>query len=138
MTYNTPTQEQFDIVINKFKKIIEAYPQGQVKMTNVGIHKCGTPMCHAGWYALASDIKGHYQNGTSQMTQDLGFDFTYQLKAWAHENRRIWGNKEGFNMFNEPQAFNGLENLKRDDKFGLQIIVDHWEGVKQRALEHGN
>ena len=69
-----------------------------------------------------------YEHGAKRIAQDLGFRGKQDLKNWAHNNPKLWGNKYGFNMFTSQQAFNGV------NKGGLTLnnIVKHWRNVADR------
>lgn len=126
-----PTQEQFTIVIGKFEKILEKYPKAQVQMEQCIIKDMGFPKCHIGWFAYINDIHTLF-NADKLLCQDLGVD---DIRFWAHNNPKIWGNEQGSRMYWEPSAF-GLDNHLVT--FPLQHIIDHWKGVKERALQHEN
>jgi hypothetical protein len=92
------------------------------------VYECGSAMCHGGWYAI---IRGanYYLTGAGLLAQDLGFAYSRGLEDWAALNPKIWGNKNGGSMFCSSSAF--CKNAHITD---LSQIIDHWKGVKKRAL----
>jgi len=132
----TPTQEQFQVVIDNLEKALKiSKNNAPVDMMSVDIainkkYACGTPMCHAGWYLIAtSKVTSHtsYSDGAELMAEHLGFANDFYLKLWAKQNSDIWGNREGESMFCSENAFSTSE------PFGLKTIIDHWKAVKERA-----
>lgn len=141
----TPTQEQFDKVINN---LITAYEiskhDAPVDMYNTEAfttnhkHLCGTPMCHAGWYASialkgkrvdSSGLPINYLDGASIMSKHLGFASGGDLEFWAKNNPEIWGNENGRMIFTSAYAFNYKGELD------LLAIINHWQAVKERAAK---
>jgi hypothetical protein len=134
-----PTQEQFDVVINNFKKIQEICKDTPVNMMDGEIHDCGSPMCHGGWYAWINKdrLSGNYldySDGSQLMAEDLGFKYESYLNLWAESNPKIWGNKKGRNMFCSSSAFSKTGKTVES----ISTILKHWEGVKVRALKFGS
>lgn len=130
-----PKQEQFKKVINIFKKVYSSNKEiARVDMIETKINYCRSPMYHAGWYAVAKklneDING-FEEGAHLIAKDLGFTSEYMLRLWADRNPHIWGNREGFRMFQSSRAFSGETTIT-----GLKQIIDHWEGVKRRAKQY--
>lgn len=138
-------------VIDIFKTVL---PQGgKLSMMESGCtvnkHGCGTVHCHGGWFAIAlglpkyhgHDGKGrwvsvNYATGGNMMARILGLKDKDQLTDWAHENPKIWGNKNGNIMFSAERAFGSETNPGGAND--LQDIVDHWQDVYNRLyqLEH--
>jgi hypothetical protein len=126
-----PTKKQLDKLIATFEKAIKKFPQASVAMMEPNINSCGTPMCHAGWFAIGAKIDtDSFTDGADVIAQTLGFEDRKQLRFWANDNPQIWGNEWGMAMFTDGKAFG-----KAEDEFGsLQIIIDHWKGVRDRVL----
>jgi len=98
--------------------------------------ECNTPGCHAGWVEIALGIRNsgrnyHFLESAERLAIFLGFDSHRQLKYWAEDNPKIWGNEQGADMFGSPLAFSQLK-----DSFPAQILVDHWRGVGERLKKH--
>lgn len=137
-----PTQEQFQTVIDNLTKAAKLYPEGKIAMLRLGIssgHGCLTPMCHAGWYGFICGVSGHsYTDGGELMAEHLGFSFNgehslkgvFLLEEWAAQNEKIWGNSNGVGIFSSAEAFGETT----DTLISLWQIVNHWKGVKERAL----
>lgn len=133
----TPTQEQFQVVIDTLEKANSmAKGIAEVNMLNGFVEKeknlCGTPLCHGGWYVVASELDTYdYMEGANKMANDLGFDDYSALEDWASDNSAIWGNIHGNQMFNSSSAF-----LDKGYVSDLSEIIDHWKGVKERAISN--
>lgn len=136
MKTEIPTQEQFQVVIDNLEKAFKISKKNapvNMMSTDISIKKkdaCGTPMCHAGWYLIAtSKITNYtrYTQGCELIAEHLGFDGAFYLKLWAERNKSIWGNKYGGDMFFNSKAFCEF------GVFGLKTIINHWKGVKERA-----
>jgi len=137
----TPTQEQFQTVIDNLEKANTA--KALVNMGETEVNYCGSPMCHGGWYAFSKDLRDidefsdndsyiSYFIGAEEMGKDLGFKDQFELMQWASSNDEIWGNKSGSYMFNGETAFlDGMTPIT-----SLSQIIDHWKGVKERALQY--
>lgn len=133
-----PTQDQFNTVIENFENALNTFPDAKVNMMQGIIHECGSPMCHGGWYAVAT-IKEKYNakgqdilfiDGANLMAEHLGFDNNNQLEDWAMRNSDVWGNIYGAHMFVDALAFTGDYDIRLK---GLNDIIEHWKGVKERA-----
>lgn len=138
-------------VIDNFKKVLPfALKEGSLDMSRASVprtlNECGTPCCHAGWYALATSdfstrLRGiNFVYGVQQMDIDLElpkekedspFTLLSRLARYMNKHSEIWGNGYGGKIFLHQYAFihedkrpNGAENL--------QHIIDHWEEVYLR------
>lgn len=109
--------------------------------SNLEDYECGTTHCHAGWYYLAKrwDRKSrfiadqsyiHYGHGSIIMAQDLGFKDISELREWAKNNPKIWGNSKGAYMFSAVGAFN------YEGKLTVEKIYNHWMAVGERQRIH--
>ena len=89
--------------------------------SDVEVETCGSPACFGGWLAVKygtpkdEDAGRNYRDGAYLFAEDLGFDFTCELKEWAEKNPKIWGNQNGYQMFNRPYAFNEGDKKYDDD-----------------------
>ncbi len=105
-----------------------------------GKHECNTPMCHAGWYAFSANQGERtmkyrsYRSGADLMAQELGFKNRHELTDWAYSNPKIWGNRNGFDMFNNGDAFNIVGKVYRD--VNVNDVYLHWLGVAKRMEAH--
>jgi hypothetical protein len=129
-----PTSKQFKKVINNFIKVLpRALFNGNLIMGECRVEKniCGTPMCHGGWYAVASDVEVgdfetvDYSHGAQAMANALGFNHTFELREWAEVYPILWGNDYGYDMFCCNSAFNNAKTLRG--------VVNHWIGVHNRT-----
>ena len=106
---------------------------------------CSTTCCHGGLYALAvADQEGYYfddhtlhykgepldyKKGANKMAEFLGFDGKMELLIWARMNEDLWGNKNGYAMFdNRGNAFGYCHG----SDITLDIIIAHWRAVADR------
>lgn len=134
-------------VINKFKSILDLNPQLDMKECLVNYRNaCGTPHCHAGWYAIASKSKfrrrfmpeTNFTEGVKIMAADLRFMGLFAERAMREffaDNPSIWGNEYGGSMFSEKVAFKCTYTDKR--QFGaesIKDIIDHWQDVYDRLV----
>lgn len=136
MENKTPTQEQFQTVIDNLKKankMAKGYANIHMMegIPNKAANLCGTPLCHGGWYCIGKGLEDNWKGGMRAIAEDLGFDDEQVLKTWANQNPQIWGNEYGGSMFCDGVAF----GKKHDNGFTLQTIINHWKGVKKRALK---
>lgn len=137
-------------VIRNFEKLPE-HVRNEENNVDMGIspvkgafEKCGTILCHGGWYTVASCIllpfiSASYERGADKMARHLGFKDMIGLQRWANKNPEIWGNRYGGDMFCSKSAFFGKRTLSEEDtKFSLQTIINHWKGVYQRLYDLEN
>lgn len=133
----TPTQEQFQIVIDNLEKANKmANNNAKIDMMQGTVKReqnlCGTPVCFGGWYCIGKGLSSdNYSHGAYHIANDLGFDNECDLKLWASTNIGIWGNNYGKIMFCDGLAF----GKKEDTGFTLKTIINHWKGVKERAAK---
>jgi len=94
---------------------------------------CGTSACHGGWYAAYSDLEDvtDYTQGKELMATDLGFEGGSQLKFWAEHNPELWGNLEGWDMFQHKNAFGKPSKIN----LTLTDISKHWMKVAGRLYK---
>ena len=149
-----PRSEDVQKVIDNFKSIRHLVTKnsqidmGEVWVQKEFIHECGTVHCHAGWYAVAHAIKDPsiiengkyvgYETGAKLMAEDLRIISCKHLLTWADVYPEIWGNKYGEDMFSDNWAFvcNTVdENGGGKEIEGMESIIQHWEGVRDRLKE---
>lgn len=133
-----PTKAQVQVVIDTltealpFSRKLIKQKSYDVAMLHSTIDKtCGSPMCHAGWYASIRALKHgakpvNFKSGAYMIAKDLGFKSTSKLEWWAHNNPEIWGNNHGNMMFNSKVAFGNYDYIH------LRDIVKHWKDVQKR------
>ena len=139
-----PTIKQVDFVIEKLQSVREqASQKDALDMAAMSVYdeeykyECGTVHCVAGWYAVANMnrefIKDKFKkgrvdfdHGANLLGSDLGFGDGYDLRVWAYENPKIWGNEGGFEMFESELSY---------DKEGFDGVIAQWELVKQNLIE---
>ena len=152
-----PTSEQVRKVASVFR---DAHARGNrvVDMEESGLRNdernllvatedaltCGIIACHAGHYAIEKFLTeeternfqfANYMDGAWMMACDLGFGETrFALMSWAEENREIWGNDYGYEMFTNLYAFvvDAYEG-----EITLLHIAKHWNGVADRMEKAG-
>ena len=124
-----PTSKQFKRVIDNLDKVLPmATKRGHLDMSKVELaddkeHICGTPMCFAGFYAVANGVfsddrrMSDYSEGSYLVAEHLGFGSNYpanvlDLRKWAHFNPSLWDNEFGWDMFCRKKAFNHAETLR--------------------------
>ena len=131
--------------LQRFVKTLQAMKQDMpIDMASTENPQCGTPGCHAGLAMLALDkmgikqtkyfiSEGYYSIDQSNRLARYLFAqkrATYRdLKNWAYENRKIWGNGFGERMFSIGLAFD-----QTTGRFPSSVIVDHWAGVLDRLI----
>lgn len=133
-------------VIRNFEKIA---PNAIVDMDRASVDylTCGTPHCHAGWYAIATTSyfpglrkymsgRNSFYEGAEVMAKDLGFQDIESMKEFFCENNVIWGNSYADSMFMDRMAFWHPKNRS----YGAQTIediIDHWRDIyiRIKAIE---
>ncbi len=63
----------------------------------------------------------------------LGFENPYALKRWAKDNPKLWGNKDGYDMFSFWSAFFDYCNKQITHR----DIINHWKQVLVNIEEGG-
>lgn len=130
-----PSSAQLKTIIENFDKVLpHAEFDGHMKMRETEIDpKCGTPMCHGGWYAAAAEANhfDHYSEGADLMANDLGFDCRKELEEWARNNSHLWGGNRGLYMFSNLCAF--AEDGEFNPDLTLREIRNWWAGVHNRT-----
>lgn len=122
-------------VFKVFRSLADQYPHASIDMVECDVHICGSPMCHAGWYAFSQvNNASRFEDGAERMAHDLGFDMIYDLKDWARENPLLWGNENGIFMFRDPSAFESKD--RPEGATSLSDIADHWEEVSDRLSNY--
>jgi len=96
-----------------------------------------TPACHGGWAAImygVNDYQGcgdFYELGADRLAKKLGFRDEFEMRNWAHTYPEYWGNREGFLMFDNKEAF-GKDD---DENLCLTDIPDWYMNVARRLRE---
>ncbi len=138
---------------NKLKEFVNALDalsddvkDMDVEMGNTNKPSCGTPGCHAGLisivakdlpelqdiyeclYFLQWNIRGsryEYSIWADALAVFLGFKNMRDLRDWAKDNPKLWGNRSGYNLFCSRLAFidDAYEQLTHRD------IINHWKQV---------
>jgi hypothetical protein len=141
-----PTVKQVNYVINKLESVREqANEEDAFNMDEARVYdkeeedkyECGTVHCVGGWYAVASlrrkmikdKIKNGYvsfKDGVELMAKDLGFNYPCDFAVWLEDNPEIWGNKNGYEAFDNKRAY---------DNPGYDGVIAQWELVKQNLIE---
>lgn len=112
---------------------------------------CGTPLCFAGWYAVAKhkfdheNIKetlrlddmdlqkpGIFKRGSLYFANDLGFEHSWDLISFFKYRNELWGNSKANWMFADVVAFG--EFLSEPIR-SLRNIVEFLERVHKRCSE---
>ena len=138
---HNPTKKQWATVIENFYRVYPLtleYGEGHLDMeepyVNNGLfmkRKCGTVHCVAGWYAIATlDYENKpldFVHGANSMALDLGFNTKFQLETWASQNRKVWGNSCGVDIFYDPAAWGNAKSI--------EDIIHYLEGVHDRTPE---
>jgi hypothetical protein len=101
---------------------------------------CGSPACHAGWFGVFfNDEHSTFSSYSEKMTELVGLPhpnaylcgFSSGLGVWANNNPKLWGNKNGDEMFSTVMAF----GKKDGDVITMQDIATHWYGVAERLYD---
>lgn len=146
-----PKWQDVQLVADRFFLMSQILGEDNCKV-NIGNPKvlpeanlCGTPACHAGWYAafnpnMVMDRKGSYCEGVRALNNDLGFKSNtessgHSLREWAWHNPELWGNVYGYCMFSSNSAFGRISENLTDDILTLVDIAKHWQGVANRLCE---
>lgn len=137
-----PHWEAALIVAQTLEQVGLKYDVDKIEMSlgsvpiETSIPHCGTTACHGGWYAIARVEGGSlfesvdFVNGAMEMAVDLGFNGCDQLKIWANENPKLWGNDNGRKMF----SGSGVAFGEDDSTFPFTRIVKHWYNVAERLF----
>jgi hypothetical protein len=134
---HNPTKKQWQKVIDNLNKVLPlAFQENHLNMRNADVNcrqQCGTIHCVGGWYAVAT-LYGRkrltYSDGANEMASDLGFSGGFgisDLENWAESNPDIWGNRYGYNLFCNENAYDNAETLYE--------VVTFLEGVRDRSPE---
>ena len=110
----------------------EKYQLG-MGMCNVYKNECSTVACHGGYAAIilcAPNEFTSYHAGAHALAKFFGFENRAELKAWAHFNPHIWGNRNGDDMFCSGEAFGVAITTAT-----LKDIVSHYLLVAKNLME---
>jgi len=111
---------------------------------------CGTPMCHAGWYLVATNqgvmeqwfhdasraITNFpcYVDGAEALAKDLGFVTRHGVAQYYDQHPELWGNDDGIEMFSSESAFFTEDESYYEGKLTLSVIRNWWAGVHNRTF----
>jgi len=109
---------------------------GEVNMAEDKFNPCGTVACHAGWFAIARNLKSHrycdrrgarydFVDSAVDMARFLGFMDEEELGDFFEVNHSLWGNDGASHMFASAKAF----GKSREQKLTLLDIGEHGEKV---------
>jgi hypothetical protein len=139
-----PTIKQVEYVIEKLESVREqASKEGAFYMREGRVYdkeykyKCGTIHCVGGWYAfanlgrefIAGKIKKgcvSFVDGAELLARDLGLGNLNGLCNWAFDNPKIWGNKNGFDMFSNENTY---------DNPGYAGVISQWVNVRDNLIK---
>ncbi len=90
---------------------------------------------HTRRYCSRCDSMANYHNNNNSsyahhilantLAEFLGFENPYALKRWAKDNPKLWGNKDGYDMFSFWPAFFDYCNKEITHR----DIINHWKQV---------
>lgn len=135
---NHPNVDKIRLFVKRLKALVEQrstqFTKQSVDMHCTGLyHNCGTPGCHAGWVHLAiPDILPPLRDYSWVVVSTRFGKWLLEstnhrsLEEWAEAYPDLWGSSN-YHMFTDPEAFNQCT-----DRFDVQVIIDHWEGVANR------
>ncbi len=132
--------------VNALDALSDDIKDMDVEMGNTNKPSCGTPGCHAGLisivakelpklqeiyerlYFLQWNIRGsryEYSIWADALAEFLGFKNMRDLRDWAKDNPKLWGNRSGYNLFCSRLAFidDAYKQLTHID------IINHWKQV---------
>ena len=147
---------------NKLKQFVNALDalsddvkDWEVNMGSGRKPMCDTPGCHAGLISIvAKDLPElqeiyenhiyfsegcenerdyHYSLWADTLAEFLGFVDKRDLRAWAKDNPKLWGNKEGYNMFCSFFAF----TYDLNKEITHIDIINHWKQVLKNIENEG-
>jgi hypothetical protein len=137
---------------NKLKHFVSALDElsDEVKNMDVDMYAieeplCGTPGCHAGLISIVAkdlpELQEIYENHIYFMSETeifykyyvwsdalaefLGFVDKRDLRVWAKDNPKLWGNRDGYNMFCSFFAF----TYDLNKEITHRVIINHWKQV---------
>jgi hypothetical protein len=139
---------------NKLKQFVNALDMlsddvkdWKVNMISGEKPTCGTPGCHAGLISIvAKDLPElqeiykihlyltnrvgcqsnyHYSIWADTLAEFFGFKNSRDLRFWAENNPKLWGNKFGEGMFYCPSAF--VNDFYKE--ITHRYIINHWKQV---------
>jgi hypothetical protein len=96
---------------------------------------------HTRRYCSRCDFMDNYHNNNNSnyahhilantLAEFLGFENPYALKRWAKDNPKLWGNKEGYDMFCAYFAF----TYDLNKQITHRDIINHWKQVLKNIEE---
>jgi hypothetical protein len=129
-------------LVNALDELSDKVKDWEVNMLSWDKPACGTPGSHAGLISIVAkdlpklqdiyndDCRVHNNSYEDDVWADvlavfLGFKNMQDLKRWAKDNPKLWGNKYGYDMFCSWQAV-----TKYSDKILIhRDIINHWKQI---------
>lgn len=138
-TSNKSNKEMAEVFRETGEWFLSLPEKAEVDMTkgysNVEPKTCNSPACFGSWLSAkyrtqkGEDEKRDYIDGAIAFAKDLGFCNMHELRYWADENPKMWGNEDGHCMFNSPSAFN-----EEDKEYANYTITTRAIGEKLIAV----
>ncbi len=139
---------------DKLKELVNALDELSDDVKDWGVNMgsgkkptCNTPGCHAGLISIvAKDLPElqeihkihlyltnrvgcqsnyHYSIWADTLAEFLGFVDKRDLRVWAKDNPKLWGNRDGYNMFCSFFAF----TYDLNKQLTHRDIINHWKQV---------
>jgi len=107
---------------------------GQFKV-NIG-YDCGTIHCAGGWFAVAlcdTQKEISFTDGADIFASIIGMKDRWSLRRWAHNSPSIWGNTNGFELFDKNIAYADKGKIGSRT---MQDVLNHWRRVAQRIEQY--
>jgi hypothetical protein len=139
--------------VNALDALSDDIKDWDVAMMSTNEPSCGTPGCHAGlisivakdlpeleethlkvfkiYFKVYKEIKPDlyvYSIWADALAEFLGFSEEKDLKCWAKDNPKLWGNIFGGNMFMDAVAFTD-DTDDKSKKLTHRDIINHWKQV---------
>ncbi len=136
--------------VNALDMLSDDVKDWDVEMHSTKKPSCGTPGCHTGlvsivakdlpgleetylkvfkiYFKIYKDIKPDlyvYTIWADTLAEFLGFGDMLDLRLWARDNPKLWGNKYGVFMFSDKRAFTNDKTKEIDHR----DIINHWKQV---------
>ncbi len=152
MTMNKNKLKQF---VNALDALSDDVKDWEVNMGSGKKPMCDTPGCHAGLISIvAKDLPElqeiyenhiyfsegcgnerdyHYSLWADALAEFLGFVDKRDLRVWAKDNPKLWGNRDGYNMFCSFFAF----TYDLNKEITHIDIINHWKQVLKNIENEG-
>jgi hypothetical protein len=138
-------------LVNALDALSDDIKDWDIDMNNDEEPTCNTPGCHAGLISIVAkdlpelkdiyeriilskwkDSRYRYEVWSNALTVFLGFKNSRDLRFWAENNPKLWGNKYGGDMFVFDIAFIDDTKAYIDDlakQLTHRDIINHWKQV---------